>query len=197
MTMFVVKNEKEEMTIEGLLRGKGKVEAKKQREKKLIPACLYGKDTPNIEFSINVKDAEKLRIGQIVKIKVDNNLYKSVVKEIQYDYLKDKTLHVDFLSLIEGRFIEIEVPLEIRGESPGVKAGGVLQVLLNKLTIKVTPDNIPDKIIIDISNLNIGDSIHVSNLIEKFKDIKFVDRGDTAIVTITHEEETTEESKSE
>lgn len=200
MLATLVKNEKESLTVETFPRRKGKVESKNIRKKDLIPACLYGKDIPNKEFAILHKKASSLRVGQIVDLQLEGKTYKCVVKEIQFDYLKDRILHVDFLGLVEGRFIEIEVPVEITGESQGVKQGGILQVLLNSLTIKVLPDNIPEKIIVDVSNLDIGDSIHVSDLMnsEQFKNIKFVNKADTAIVTVTiskEEEEKTEEQK--
>lgn len=197
MLASIQKDQKESLKIKGYTRKPGKVEAKKLRNNTLVPACLYGKDIENINLSISHKDAIKLRRGQIVEIDLNGNLYRSIVKEIQYDYLKDKIIHVDFLGLKEGRFIEIQVPIEITGESQGVKKGGILQVLLNSLTIKVLPDNIPDKILIDISSLDIGDSIHVSDLIkqEEFKNIKFINKADTTIVTVTTPEEKTEEEQ--
>ncbi|MEN3015753.1 MAG: 50S ribosomal protein L25 [bacterium] len=191
MRAFIVKSEKELVTLSGNLRKKGKVEAKKCRELNLVPCCLYGKGIPNVQFSISSKEAIKLRKGQILYIKIDGTTYKSVIKEIQYDYLKDRVLHVDFMGLVENRAIEVEVPVEIVGESIGVKKGGILQILTNSLSIKVLPENIPEKIVVDISNLDIGDSIHVSDLSKQddFKNIKFVNRMDTTIVTVTAEEQ--------
>ncbi|MCS7243471.1 MAG: 50S ribosomal protein L25 [Candidatus Calescibacterium sp.] len=194
MLATLTKAERESIIIEASNRNHGKVESKNIRHKGFVPACLYGKDIQNKTISISLKDATKLRTGQIVQLKIDGDYYRSVVKEIQYDYLKDKIIHVDFMALVEGRFIEIEVPLEITGESQGVKKGGILQVLLNTLKLKVLPNNIPEKIVLNVTNLDIGDSIHVSDLvnIEEFKGIKFVNRADTTIVTVTSAEEKTE-----
>lgn len=197
MIATVVKRSKEEITVNAYLRGAGKVEAKNLRRKGLIPACLYGKNVNNLNICIPLKEASKLRVGQIVQLKIDNQLYKSVIKEIQQDYLEDTILHLDFLFLVPGRFIEIEVPVEIEGESQGVKKGGILQILLNKLIVKVSPENIPEKIVIDVTNLDIGDSIHIADLMEQFRDIKFVNKGDTAIVTVTAPEEENTELTSE
>ncbi|MFN4219665.1 MAG: 50S ribosomal protein L25, partial [bacterium] len=129
MSTTLIKSNVDELLIEVTGRKVGKVESKNLRKKSLIPACLYGKDFQNIEISIPLKEASKLKIGQIVKLNLQNQSYRAVVKEIQRDYLKDRILHMDFLVLIPGRPIEIEVPLEIQGESQGVKKGGILQVL--------------------------------------------------------------------
>ncbi|MCX7758571.1 MAG: 50S ribosomal protein L25 [bacterium] len=194
MLATLTKAEKESIIIEANNRDCGKVESKNIRNKSFVPACLYGKDIQNKTISILLRDAMKLRTGQIVQLKIEGDYYRSVVKEIQYDYLKDKIIHIDFLGLVEERFIEIEVPLEITGESQGVKKGGILQILLNTLKLKVLPNNIPEKIVLNVTNLDIGDSIHVSDLmnIEEFKGIKFVNRADTTIVTVTSAEEKTE-----
>lgn len=200
MLATLVKSDKQISKIKTFPRNSGKVAAKISRLNNLVPCCLYGKDMSNREFSISLKDASRLRNGQIVELLFDDKSYKSVIKEIQYDYLKDRILHIDFLGLVEGRFIEIEVPIEITGESQGVKKGGILQVLINSLTIKVLPDNIPEKITIDVTDLDLGDSIHVSDLvkIEHFKNIKFVNKLETAIVTVTvpQEEKTESEQQS-
>lgn len=200
MLATLVKSDKQISKIKTFPRNAGKVAAKTSRLNNLVPCCLYGKDISNREFSISLKDASRLRNGQIVELLFDDKSYKSVIKEIQYDYLKDRILHIDFLGLVEGRFIEIEVPIEITGESQGVKKGGILQVLISSLTIKVLPDNIPEKITIDVTDLDLGDSIHVSDLvkIEHFKNIKFVNKLETAIVTVTvpQEEKTESEQQS-
>jgi len=197
MTITLVKSDKEIITIDCLVRETGKVAAKQNRKKNLIPACVYGKDFQNLNILINHKVAQKLRVGQIVNLKVNHNgntnSYKCVVKDIQYNYLGDSILHLDFMVLVEGRFIEIEVPIEFTGESQGVKKGGVLQILLDKLTIKVSPDNIPEKVVLDISNLDIGDTLHVGDLVKDenlkpyLKNIVFVNKLDTPIVTISSE----------
>lgn len=194
MPSTLVKSNVEEILIEASNRKVGKVEAKYLRQKKLIPACLYGKDFQNVEISIPLREALKLKTGQIVKINLQDQSYRAVVKEIQRDYLRDRILHIDFLVLVPGRPVEIEVPIEIQGESQGVKKGGILQVLLDKLTIKVPPENVPEKIVIDINDLDIGDSIHISDLMDQFKDVKFVNRADTTVITVTSPEEEKEES---
>ncbi|MFN3478642.1 MAG: 50S ribosomal protein L25 [bacterium] len=194
MSTTLIKSNVDELSMEVTARKVGKVESKFLRKKNLVPACLYGKDFQNTEISIHLKEASKLKIGQIVKVNFQNQSYRAVVKEIQKDYLKDKILHIDFLVLVMGRPVEIEVPLEIQGESQGVKKGGILQVLLDKLTIKVTPENIPEKIVVDVTDLDVGDSIHIYDLMNQLKDVKFLNRADTAIITVTSPEEEKEEN---
>lgn len=195
MPLALVKGSEEEVVVEASARKLGKVESKFLRKQNLVPACLYGKDFQNIQISIPSKEASNMKVGQIVKINFQNQFYRAVVKEVQRDYLKDKILHVDFLVLLPDRPVEVEVPIEIQGESQGVKKGGVLQILLDKLTINVLPENIPEKIVIDVTNLDIGDSIHISDLVNQLENIKFVDKADTTIITVTSPEERKEETE--
>jgi len=194
MVGTLVKNEGG-LSIQATLREKGKVASKNYRKQKLIPACLYGKDIKNLDITIDQKVAQKLRTGQIVDIDLalgdQRKSLKCVVKDIQYNYLGNAILHIDFMVLVEGRFIEIEVPVEFVGESQGAKKGGIIQFLLDTLTIKVLPDSIPEKIVIDVSSLDIGDSLHIEDLtkIDSFKNVVFVDKLDTPIVTVSKPEE--------
>ncbi len=179
-------------TINTELRQTGKVESKKLIKQGYVLVNLYGKDVNNFALKVKKEEIEKInpRLGQILNVKVNSDEYKAVIKEIQRDTIKRNVIHMDLLVLVPDRYVEVTVPVEFVGESVGVKKGGILQILLNKLTIKTLPAYLPEKIQIDLSHLDIGDSVHIGDL--KMEGIKFVERDDVAIATVTVE---TEESK--
>ncbi len=185
-------------TINTELRKTGKVEAKKLVKQGYVLINLYGKDQKNLALKVKKEEIEKInpRLGQILNVKVDSTEYKAVVKEIQRDIIKRNITHIDMLVLLPNRYVEVTVPIEFVGESIGVKKGGVLQILLNKLTIKTLPDYLPEKIEIDLSHLDIGDGVHIGDL--KLEGIKFIERDDVAIATVTVEtEETTQTNQNQ
>ncbi|MGC8815646.1 MAG: 50S ribosomal protein L25, partial [bacterium] len=181
-------------SINAELRKTGKVESKKLVKQGYVLINLYGKDVNNLALKVKKEEIEKVnpRLGQILNIKIDSNEYKAVIKEIQRDIIKRNITHLDMLILVPNRYVEVTVPIEFVGESIGVKKGGVLQILLNKLTIKTLPDYLPEKIEIDLSHLDIGDSVHIGDL--KLEGIKFIEREDVAIATVTVENEETQQS---
>lgn len=190
----VTKNQ-EIKTINTELRKTGKVESKKLIKQGYVLINLYGKDVNNLALKVKRDEIEKInpRLGQILNVKLNSNEYKAVIKEIQRDIIKRNITHIDMLILVPDRYVEVTVPVEFVGESIGVKKGGVLQILLNKLTIKTLPAYLPEKIEIDLSHLDIGDSIHIGDL--KMEGIKFVERDDVAIVTVTLETEESQQNE--
>ncbi len=95
---------------------------------------------------------------------------KAIIKDVQFDPVTDKMIHCDFMGISLDHEIEVEVPVLLEGAAMGLKEGGILQQLLHKLTIKCLPDNIPEHIAIDITNLKIGDSVHVKDIMtDKYK----------------------------
>lgn len=190
----VTKNQ-EIKTINTELRKTGKVESKKLIKQGYVLINLYGKDVNNFALKVKRDEIEKInpRLGQILNVKLNSNEYKAVIKEIQRDIIKRNITHIDMLILVPDRYVEVTVPVEFVGESIGVKKGGVLQILLNKLTIKTLPAYLPEKIEIDLSHLDIGDSIHIGDL--KMEGIKFVERDDVAIVTVTLETEESQQNE--
>ncbi|MGC8733535.1 MAG: 50S ribosomal protein L25 [bacterium] len=190
----VIKKTEDIKSINAELRKTGKVESKKLVKQGYVLINLYGKDVNNLALKVKKEEIEKVnpRLGQILNIKIDSNEYKAVIKEIQRDIIKRNITHLDMLILVPNRYVEVTVPIEFVGESIGVKKGGVLQILLNKLTIKTLPDYLPEKIEIDLSHLDIGDSVHIGDL--KLEGIKFIEREDVAIATVTVENEETQQS---
>ena len=152
--------------------GTGKGVARKLRRHGLIPAILYGEGEPVL---LTVVPRGLLRVlGTAVGENVILNLTivdggelsrKAMVKEIQRDPVTGAFLHVDFLAISMERPIEVEVPVELSGVATGVKdKGGILRQILREVEVRCLPGAIPDKILLDVSQLDIGDALHVKDL---------------------------------
>lgn len=169
----------QEIQLEATLRKEtGKSKARACRRLNMIPAVVYGQKT-NFPININKTQFQRLIAGRsaenvIINLKIsEEDAAKAkkqkerpvLVKEIQYEPVLGSILHVDFHEISLTKEITVKVPLVAKGEAVGVKqAGGVLQHQAWELEIKCLPKNIPEKIEVDISNLNIGDSIHIKDL---------------------------------
>ncbi len=152
--------------------GLGKQEVKKIRSQKRIPAVVYGHGVKPTALDVAMDDffrAIHTKAGENVIIQLAvagaKGFEKTVViKEIQHNPVTDAIVHVDFnvISLTEN--IKVKVPLHIKGEAPGVKEGGVLDVVHHEIEVECLPTNIPERLDADISTLNIGDSIHIREI---------------------------------
>jgi large subunit ribosomal protein L25 len=155
---------------------KGKNEARRLRAAGKIPAIVYGAqkigDAPAPE-SVSVDPKLFLRIlhsasgfNTLITLKVEGaGAARVLAKNVQLDPITHHPLHADFFRVNMDRKIKVTVPISLRGESRGVKVdGGVLDFVHREIEVEVLPANIPDSIEIDITNLGIGDSVHVRDL---------------------------------
>jgi large subunit ribosomal protein L25 len=149
----------------------GKKGAKKCRNLGLVPGILYGKKEKPSPVSVDPKELNRVlhtRAGTnaIIKLTVDetNEAVNVVVKELQVDTIKGNMTHVDFCHISLDELIQTAVPFRVVGEAPGVKQGGILEHTLWELEIESLPLNIPDAIEVDISQLELGDSLLVGDL---------------------------------
>lgn len=145
----------------------------KMRRTGIVPAVVYKKGLGAIPLSLSVKDMEKALHTSaggnvIISLSVTENGKTAnktvIIKEIQYDHLKDSLLHVDFNEISLTEMLKVGVPVEAKGEAAGVKDGGILEHILWEVEIECLPTQIPEKIEADISGLKIGDSLHVKDL---------------------------------
>jgi len=144
----------------------GKKDAKKMRNAGLIPSVIYGGKEQH-HVAISVKDFKELVFSPeiaFVKIDVEGTEYNAILQDIQFHAVTDNIMHADFLELVEGKQIVMGVPVKTTGTSPGILAGGKLQTKLRKLKVKALPADIPETITLDISKLNIGNSIKVKEV---------------------------------
>jgi large subunit ribosomal protein L25 len=146
--------------------GIGKSLNRKLRRSGFIPAVIYGQ-TDNVDsVTINAHDlGQLLKAGHtIVELEVGGKKQETVIKEIQYHPVTGKYLHVDFMRIAKGQELKVEVPLRYEGKPVGVDEGGVLSTIKSEILINVIPKYIPDYITVDVSGLNIGDSLRVKDL---------------------------------
>jgi large subunit ribosomal protein L25 len=150
----------------------GKGVARTLRREGKLPAVLYGSDIESVSLAVDTHDIElllnKISYSQaLINLKVDNgqSFEKMVmIKEIQADPITQNYLHLDFYEVRMDQKITTTVPVEITGVSKGVDAGGTLQIIRRELDVVCLPSQIPDSIVIDISELDMGDSIHVEDI---------------------------------
>ncbi len=172
-----------------LLRNQGKV-----------PGVYYSRHDEPIPIEVPKAAIQPLVYSSathLILLKVeDNGEFECVLKDVQFDPVTDEIIHVDLMGLKQGETFQLEVPIQLVGTSVGVREGGLLQHALHKVEIECLPKDIPQHLEIDISNLNVGDSVHVKDL--NFENIKILNPEDTIVVSVVHpkvekEEEPTEE----
>ena len=155
------------VSISGSLRENvGKKDAKMQRSQGLVPCVIYG-GQEQYQFVVPEKKFKNLLYTPEVKyVELDlaGKKMNAIVQACQFHPITDKLLHVDFLGVIEGKPITIEIPLRISGTSPGILRGGKLSKRARKIKVKGLLEHVPEYVTIDISNLEIDDSVRVSNL---------------------------------
>ena len=144
----------------------GKAATKAVRKEEKIPCVLYGGDEV-IHFSTTLKEVRDLIYTpdfKVAEVTVDGKSYKCFIKDIQWHPVTDAIVHLDFLRLIEGVPVKVEVPLRFHGVSPGVKNGGKLIQKLRRVKIKTTPEHLISELQVDISKLMLNQSIRVRDI---------------------------------
>ena len=184
----------------------GKEICKKLRKQGLIPAIVYGPHFQPLPIAVKSSELESALIkhkGETILFNLqlangEPSKIQAILKDYQTHPVTDKIIHIDFLAIHEKETITIDVPLEFIGKPVGISKGGILEILLHELTIECLPSEVPDKITVDISNLDIGDVLHVKD-IKVPKGIKVVDNPEETVATILTEakEEVEEEETSE
>jgi large subunit ribosomal protein L25 len=163
----------------------GKVDAKAIREKGHVPCVIYG-GKEQIHFHADIRAFKPVIFtpnAHIVEIDLDGKVYKTVLQEAQYHKINDQLIHADFLEIVEGKPVTANIPIVIVGQSEGVKKGGKLVVKLRKLKVRGIADKLPDTIEIDISKLDIGDSIAVGDI--NVKDTTLLNAKNVSVVSVT------------
>jgi len=175
---------------------------KKLRESGHVPAVLYGKKDEPTSIAVNsielVKTVRDEGRNAIISLDVENAKTVDVMlHEYQMDPIKDELLHVDFYIVDMKEEMDVEVPLRLEGEAQGSKEGGVLQQPLYELQVRAKPADIPEEITVNVSELEIGDTISLTDLPKSDK-YEFLDDEDTTIATVvppTEEEPEEEEAE--
>jgi len=174
-----------------LRKGTGKGVARKLRREGLLPAVIYGGGRPEATpIAIKAGDLKKIKHHSgLIYIDLEGEERVCILKDIQYNYLGDVPLHVDFHEVTFGETITTTVEIEFVGTPVGVKEeNGVLEIFLREVEIETLPKSIPEKLVVDISNLHAGDALHVSD-IPVPEGVKILEDPETAVVVVSEQEE--------
>ena len=149
---------------------KGKGAARTLRSQGQVPAVIYGHGRDPQSLALNARDLDKLLShiqaeSTVIEVTVGGHTAKTLIREIQRHPIKRQILHVDFQALVAGEKVTVSIPIVLTGVPEGVRLeGGVLDQTLREIEIEVDPSNIPDHIEYDVTNMVIGDSVHISDL---------------------------------
>ncbi|NCJ13816.1 50S ribosomal protein L25/general stress protein Ctc [Staphylococcus pseudintermedius] len=170
---------------------------RKIREAGKVPAVVYGYGTKNVSVKVDEVEFIKLirEVGRngVIELGVGSKQIKVMVSDYQYDSLKNQITHIDFLAINMTEERTVEVPVHLIGEAPGAKEGGVVEQPLFNLEITATPDSIPEYIEVDISELNVNDSLSVADVNVSGDFTIENEAEDTIVSVVAPTEEPTEE----
>ncbi len=178
----------------------GTLKARKNRKSGLIPAILYGHKQESMMFLLNEKEFSTVlnTEAKMVNLKWNGSEEIALIKDVQFDTFGRKILHVDFVRIALTEKVTTHVPVVLYGTSQGVKEGGILDHALKEIEIECLPTEIPKNIRINISELAIGNTIHISDL-ELPANAKVLGNPDAIVVSVhfaAEEKETPEEEAS-
>jgi large subunit ribosomal protein L25 len=167
----------------------GKGAARTLRSKGQVPAVIYGHGRDPQPLSLNARDLDKM-LGHIqaestvIEVTVGGQTAKTLIREIQRHPIKRQILHVDFQALVAGEKVTVSIPIVLAGIPEGVRlGGGVMDQTLRELEIEVDPSDIPDHVELDVTNMVIGDSKHVSDL-SLPPGVKVLDDPETSVAVV-------------
>ena len=136
-----------------------------------VPGIIYGGKSNNEKISLSKKEVKSLIekdnfLSNVISINLDGKEQKVLPREISFDTISDEPIHIDFLRIIDGAKIILEIPVKfINNElSPGLKRGGVLNIVRRKVELKCPTENIPTELVVDLDGLDIGSSIKISSI---------------------------------
>ncbi|UGV25422.1 50S ribosomal protein L25/general stress protein Ctc [Rhodopseudomonas boonkerdii] len=169
----------------------GKGAARAERRAGRIPAVIYGDNKPPLAISVDDKELrQRINAGRflttIFDIELDGKKHRVIPRDFHLDPVKDFPIHVDFFRLGEGATIRVSVPLHVNGAevAPGVKRGGTINIVAHTIELEAEADSIPQYLEVDVSTLDIGSSLHITD-VKLPKGVKTLARdADMTLVTI-------------
>jgi large subunit ribosomal protein L25 len=162
----------------------GKKSTKQLRKIGNVPCVIYEKEN-NIHFHAHENAFKKLvytHEAHLVKLNIDDQEYKAVMKDIQFHPVSDNILHIDFIRVFENKPVIMNIPVTVTGDSVGVKAGGKLYIKRRHLKVKGLADNLPEELLVDVTDLKINHSIKVGDL--AYDKLELLDPKITTVVTV-------------
>ena len=141
------------------------------RSKGIVPAIIYGGKEENQKISISKQMIKSFIekenfLSNILTLNIDGNSQNVLPREIIFDTISDEPIHIDFLRIVKGAKIVLEIPVKFinNDKSPGLKKGGVLNIVRRKVELRCPTENIPKELVVDLDNLDIGASIKISSI---------------------------------
>ncbi|MEP6467144.1 MAG: 50S ribosomal protein L25 [Parafilimonas sp.] len=178
------------ITIEGQLRTElGKKATRQLRSQQLVPGVIYG-GAQEVNFSAPAKAFKTLVYTsqfQLANVQVDGKTYTCILKDLQFDKVKDNLIHIDLLELVENKKVVADLPLKFNGIPNGVKEGGKLVMKMKSLKVKTLPKYLKENIEVDITKLNLNENIRVEDVKEDNMEIMNSPRIPIASVVLTRQ----------
>ena len=162
----------------------GKKDAKLNRRSGMVPCVIYG-GKEQVHFVADEKMLAKVMhtpVTYIFNLNINGIEYSTIIQDVQYHPVTDRMLHVDFKEIVPEKPVTLSIPIKITGTAPGVLRGGRLLKKMRKLAIKALVQHLPDDVTVSIDNLEIGDSIKVSDM--KAENVTFLDPASNVIVGV-------------
>ena len=168
----------------------GKGVARKLRAAGRIPAVLYGTNVEPVSITVSAREWENITRHMKRNVIIDMEIQEGaaidkrpvMVKEIQRDGLGTNIMHIDFFQVSMEQTVEVEVPIHLTGKSKGEVLGGIIDVHLRSIRVECLPNQIPEQIVLDVTELDIGDSVHISDI--SLPGVKLVEHAEIAILSI-------------
>ncbi len=175
-----------EIVLNAEIRKPGKSISNQLRRSGKIPGIYYAPGDEPIPIAVKESELKNLIYTtetHIIKLKLgDGKEFKCILKDVEFDPVTDKPVHFDLYGLKVGATVTLEVPIVLIGKAPGVERGGILEHLLHTVEVECPSDAIPEHIEVDISNLDIGDSIHVRDL--KIPNVRILENELAVVVAV-------------
>ena len=162
----------------------GKKASRAIRREGQVPCVLYG-GGETVSFSVDAKALKPLIYtpnSYIVELTIDGKTEKAVMREVQFHPVREEILHLDFYRIAEGKPVSIAIPVRLTGNAEGVKVGGKLALSARKLVVSALVENLPDEIVVDVTELGVGKTIFVGDL--EFENLKFITPATTAVCAV-------------
>ena len=143
----------------------------KLRANGFVPAILYGGKDPNQNISVSKKELSSIInsdtfLSKVLEIELEGKKEKVIPRDVSYNVISEEPVHIDFMRIVSGKKIILEIPVKFinHPDSPGLKRGGVLNIVRRKVELKCPAENIPDEIVVDLTGTDIGTSIKISSV---------------------------------
>jgi large subunit ribosomal protein L25 len=162
----------------------GKKDSAKLRTEEKVPCVLYGTDAP-VHFCVEKSAIRKLIYTPnvyIVNLEIEKKKFQSIMKDIQFHPVTDEVIHIDFLSITDDKPVKVDIPVNVQGFAKGIRSGGKLQVEVRRLSVLALPKYLPDSINIDVTELDLGQSLRVSDL--KLENLTILNNKSVPVVRI-------------